>query len=110
MSHTRAPLNTPTHPAACSRLPPLPEQRQAAIQTHTRDIWFQNVHKQAINTIGKKIVISVRMFTDSKSKTWNKVLRASFRSFVYMGDDDGVRLVCLHGSHYNERKPISITC
>ena len=28
----------------------------------------------------------------------------------YMGDDDGVRLVCLHGRHFNERKPISITC
>ena len=36
------------------------------------------------------------MFTDWKSKMWNDVLRASFRSFVYMGDDDdGVWLVCL---------------
>ena len=36
------------------------------------------------------------MFSDWKSKTRNDVLRASFRSFVYMGDDDdGVWLVCL---------------
>ena len=35
------------------------------------------------------------MFTDWKSKTRHNVLRASFRSFVYMGDDDGVWLVCL---------------
>ena len=38
-----------------------------------------------------------RMFSDWiwKSKTRNDVLRASFRSFVYMGDDDdGVWLVC----------------
>ena len=37
------------------------------------------------------------MFTDWKSKTRNDVLHASFRSFVYMGDDDddGVWLVCL---------------
>ena len=48
------------------------------------------------NTIAKNIVISARMFTDWKSKTRHDVLRASFRSFVYMGDDDdGVWLVCL---------------
>ena len=36
------------------------------------------------------------MFTDWKSKMRNDVLRASFCSFVYMGDDnDGVWLVCL---------------
>ena len=46
--------------------------------------------------IAKNIVISARMFTDWKSKTQNNVQRASFRSFVYMGDDDdGVWLACL---------------
>ena len=51
------------------------------------------------------------MFTDKKSKMRNDVLRASFRLFVYMGDDDGVWLVCLgRGRHFNERKPISIIC